>query len=127
MQAFCCGHNFAHPSTGVAALSDEHTEKTAHEIRFGESFPGHCIPFGARIFWKCLNPDINNETAKFKENAREGLFMGYHLHSGGRWSGDDLVLDTATYAKNPDGDLRHVHRVKDIIIPDGKFTFPVKD
>eukprot|EP00959_Pyramimonas_sp_CCMP1952_P450502 9432840-Pyramimonas_sp.AAC.1 len=50
MQAFCCGHNFAHGSTGVAALSNEHTEKTAHEIRFGETFPGHCIPFAARIF-----------------------------------------------------------------------------
>eukprot|EP00959_Pyramimonas_sp_CCMP1952_P148596 3108843-Pyramimonas_sp.AAC.1 len=22
------------------------------------------MPFGARIFWKCLNPEINNETAK---------------------------------------------------------------
>eukprot|EP00959_Pyramimonas_sp_CCMP1952_P254650 5318855-Pyramimonas_sp.AAC.1 len=63
MQAFCCGYTFAHPSTGVAALSDEHTEKTAHEIRSGESFPGHCISFGARIFCKCLNPEINNETA----------------------------------------------------------------
>eukprot|EP00959_Pyramimonas_sp_CCMP1952_P087541 1831620-Pyramimonas_sp.AAC.1 len=63
MQAFCCGHNFMHPSTGVASLSDEQKEKTAHEIRVGESFPGHCIPFGARLFWKCLNPEINNETA----------------------------------------------------------------
>eukprot|EP00959_Pyramimonas_sp_CCMP1952_P381147 7986325-Pyramimonas_sp.AAC.1 len=34
MQAFCCGHNFVHVSAGVAALSDEHTDKTAHEIRF---------------------------------------------------------------------------------------------
>eukprot|EP00959_Pyramimonas_sp_CCMP1952_P403791 8461478-Pyramimonas_sp.AAC.1 len=63
MQAFCRGNNFAHPSTGVAALSDEHTEKTAHEIRFGESLPRHCILRGARLFWKCLNPEINNETA----------------------------------------------------------------
>eukprot|EP00959_Pyramimonas_sp_CCMP1952_P088227 1845871-Pyramimonas_sp.AAC.1 len=49
------------------------------------------------------------------------------LGKGGRWSGDYLVLDTATYAKNPDGDQCHVHRVKDIISPDGKFTYPVKD
>eukprot|EP00959_Pyramimonas_sp_CCMP1952_P257806 5387648-Pyramimonas_sp.AAC.1 len=53
--------------------------------------------------------------------------MGYHVHSGGRWSGDYLVLVAVTCAKNPDGDLCHVHRVKDIIIPGGKFTFPVKD
>eukprot|EP00959_Pyramimonas_sp_CCMP1952_P084673 1770909-Pyramimonas_sp.AAC.1 len=49
MQAFCCGHNFVHVSTGVAALSDEHADKTAREIRFVESFPGHCIPLGARM------------------------------------------------------------------------------
>eukprot|EP00959_Pyramimonas_sp_CCMP1952_P430155 9009611-Pyramimonas_sp.AAC.1 len=71
VQTFCCGHNFVHPSAGVAALSEGHADKTAHEMRFGESFLGHCIPFGARIFWKCLNPEISNETAKFKENARE--------------------------------------------------------
>eukprot|EP00959_Pyramimonas_sp_CCMP1952_P295894 6189250-Pyramimonas_sp.AAC.1 len=63
MQTFCCGHSFVHASAGVAALNEEHADKTAHEIRFGESFPGHCIPLGARIFWKCLNPEINNETA----------------------------------------------------------------
>eukprot|EP00959_Pyramimonas_sp_CCMP1952_P293385 6135644-Pyramimonas_sp.AAC.1 len=40
MQAFCCGHNFAHASAGVAALSDEQTDKTAHEIRLGDSSPG---------------------------------------------------------------------------------------
>eukprot|EP00959_Pyramimonas_sp_CCMP1952_P147215 3081058-Pyramimonas_sp.AAC.1 len=53
--------------------------------------------------------------------------MCYNLHSGGRWSGDYLVLGTATCAENPDGELCHVHRVKDIIIPDGKFTHPVKE
>eukprot|EP00959_Pyramimonas_sp_CCMP1952_P421506 8830240-Pyramimonas_sp.AAC.1 len=72
MQAFCCGHNFAHPSTGVAALSEGHTDKTAHEIRFGESFPRHCIPFGARLFWKFLNQETYNETAKLKGNIPEG-------------------------------------------------------
>eukprot|EP00959_Pyramimonas_sp_CCMP1952_P460988 9480801-Pyramimonas_sp.AAC.1 len=53
--------------------------------------------------------------------------MGYHLHSGGRWSGEYLLLDTATCAKNPDGELCHLHRVKDIIIPNGKFTYPVTE
>eukprot|EP00959_Pyramimonas_sp_CCMP1952_P169055 3531612-Pyramimonas_sp.AAC.1 len=38
-----------------------------------------------------------------------------------------LLLDTATCAKHPGGDLCHLHRVKGIIIPDGKFTFPVKE
>ena len=25
--------------------------------------------------------------------TRPGLFVGYHQHSGGRWSGDYLVMD----------------------------------
>ena len=53
--------------------------------------------------------------------------MGYHLHSGGKWSGDYLVMDTATYAKHPDGRHCHVHRVKDIAIQDGRWAFPVKE
>eukprot|EP00959_Pyramimonas_sp_CCMP1952_P407981 8549873-Pyramimonas_sp.AAC.1 len=55
----CRGRNFAHASTGASALSDEHADKTAHENRYGESSPGHCIPFRVRIFWKCLNPEID--------------------------------------------------------------------
>ena len=36
-------------------------------------------------------------------------------------------MDTATYAKHPDDSLCHVHRVKDIVIPDGRWVFPVKE
>eukprot|EP00959_Pyramimonas_sp_CCMP1952_P397214 8322782-Pyramimonas_sp.AAC.1 len=53
--------------------------------------------------------------------------MGYHLHSGGRWSGDYLAIDAATYAKNPDGEHCHAHRVKNIVVPDGRPIFPVRE
>ena len=75
MQAFCCGRNFTSATTGVTAQDPDLEGQTAHEVRFGESFRGKLIPFGARIFWKCLNPDINKESAKFEEPTREGLFM----------------------------------------------------
>eukprot|EP00959_Pyramimonas_sp_CCMP1952_P188334 3938575-Pyramimonas_sp.AAC.2 len=53
--------------------------------------------------------------------------MGYHLHSGGRWSGDYPAIDAATYAQNPDGEHCHVHRVKDITIPDEGPVCPVRE
>ena len=54
-------------------------------------------------------------------------FVGYHLHSGGRWSGDCLVLDTERYAKNPDTGHDHLHRIKDIVVLAGRWVFPVKE
>eukprot|EP00959_Pyramimonas_sp_CCMP1952_P317502 6644863-Pyramimonas_sp.AAC.1 len=53
--------------------------------------------------------------------------MGYHLHAGGRWSSDYLVIDAATYAKNPDGEHCHVHRVNSIAVPDGRLIFPSRE
>eukprot|EP00959_Pyramimonas_sp_CCMP1952_P196959 4118221-Pyramimonas_sp.AAC.1 len=103
MQAICCGRNFARPSTGVAALSEEHADKTAHEIRFGESFPGHCVPFG--------NASIPRLATRLQSSKKilgdTYLWFTIYIQVD---VGDYLVLDTATYAKNPDGDLCHAHR-----------------
>eukprot|EP00959_Pyramimonas_sp_CCMP1952_P093430 1955426-Pyramimonas_sp.AAC.1 len=110
MQAWCCGRNFStRPCHGVAATLFACTDFSPHEVHFGASFNGHLVPYGIRIFWECLKPDLNNSAAKFDETIRAGLFMGYHLHSGGRWSGDYLVIGTATYAKNPVGEHCRVH------------------
>eukprot|EP00959_Pyramimonas_sp_CCMP1952_P462952 9484103-Pyramimonas_sp.AAC.1 len=112
-QAWCCGRNFTtRPRRGVAATMDAYTDFSSHEVHFGESFKGHIVPCGTRICWKCLDPDPNESAVKFDETIRKGFFMGYHLHSGGRWSGDYLVIDAATYAENPGGEHWHVHRVK---------------
>ena len=55
---------------------------------------------------------------------RRGLFMGYHWHSGLKWSGDYLVVDAETYARYGDGRHCHVMRTKEIEVPD-KPSFPV--
>eukprot|EP00959_Pyramimonas_sp_CCMP1952_P429207 8989397-Pyramimonas_sp.AAC.1 len=83
---------------------DACNDSSSREVHFGEPFHGHLVPFSVRKFWKCLRPDVSESAVKFDEITREDLFMGYHLHSGGRWSGNYLVIDTATYAKSPDGE-----------------------
>eukprot|EP00959_Pyramimonas_sp_CCMP1952_P401694 8416970-Pyramimonas_sp.AAC.1 len=53
--------------------------------------------------------------------------MGCHLHSGGRWSGDYRVIDAATCAEHPDWEYCHVHRVKNIVISEGRRGFPARN
>ena len=50
--------------------------------------------------------------------------MGYHLHSGGRWSGDYLVLDADKLNHAEDYRGCAPVRVKDIVVP-SIVTFPV--
>eukprot|EP00959_Pyramimonas_sp_CCMP1952_P096626 2019733-Pyramimonas_sp.AAC.1 len=90
-------------------------------------FPGTAYHFVLESFGNASIPRLTMRQQSSKKMLGKGYSWVAMLHSGGRWSGDYLVLDMATYAKNPDGDLCHVHRVKDITIPDGKFIFPVKD
>ncbi len=55
-----------------------------------------------------------------------GIFLGYHLHSGGLWSGDQLVQDAEAYQKRIEGASIPVHRMKDIHLGT-TLRFPVQD
>ena len=68
---------------------------------------------------------LRRSSRSLREKASS--WVNYHLHSGGRWAGDYLVIDSLTYGKCPDGSSCHVHRVKNVVIPDGKVVFPVKE
>ena len=37
--------------------------------------------------------EARDETAKFDATSRPGIFLGYRMNSGGRWSKDYLVMD----------------------------------
>ena len=57
-----------------------------------------------------------------------GVFLGYHIHPGGLWSGDYLVADLASFKTDCDAAKSKVkiHRAKEVV-PNhsGKFIFPV--
>eukprot|EP00959_Pyramimonas_sp_CCMP1952_P188333 3938575-Pyramimonas_sp.AAC.1 len=70
MQAWRCGRNFTtRPRHGVAATLDAYVDFSSHEVHFGDSFKGHLVPCGIRIFWKCPNPDLEKSAAKFDETT----------------------------------------------------------
>ena len=62
---------------------------------------------------------------KFGPKTRRGIFAGYHMHNGGKWSGDYLVVDADAFTSTPSSKSAYVHRVKEIT-HDGLIVFPVK-
>ena len=70
------------------------------------------------------NSDELAEQRKFDPPTRRGIFVGYHIHSGGRWSHDYLVIDAGSYSSHPDKLHVHVHRIREII-PTLPPQFPV--
>ena len=48
------------------------------------------------------------------------------MHTGGKWSGDYLVVDAAMYAKRPMEFAAHMRRFKEIVVG-SEVSFPVRD
>ena len=68
--------------------------KTPYERRFGESFQGPVIPFGALVEYL---PDSERDKARihqFEKKVLPGIVPGYALIAGGIWKGDILIADT---------------------------------
>ena len=118
-KCYCVLRNVSEPATSTDAT-------TPYQLRHKTNFKGKIIPFGALIQYK---PSSKRETellSKFGSKMLPAIFVGYHLHSGGRWSGDYLVIDAAAYQKRLDGSRIPVHRVKELHYS-GPAKFPVKD
>jgi len=81
---------------------------------------GHCkalqIPFGACVeFLPVANPNDKNKT--FEAKTRVGLFVGYHVQPGGRWTGDYLVVEFEALRYSPDlpPSSCKVHRTSEVV------------
>jgi hypothetical protein len=96
------------------------------EIRNGDSpwnkrhkrghFCGPRYPFGCAIHF-LPQRSMLKQLPKFGRHAVPGIFLGYHLISGGRWRGDFIVAAKSDFDKaaSGDGTLRfRVHRVKEV-------------
>ena len=100
--------------------------KTAYQLRHESDFCGKRLPFGCAVHYKPSAHREVDDIQKFEARTRTGILVGYHLHSGGKWSGDYLVVDAAMYNDHAEEFMPHAHRVKEIIV-DGKITFPVQN
>ena len=95
------------------------------KIVMAHCFHGMLIPFGALISYRPPPGKEGVELLKFEPRIRKGIFMGYHFHSGGRWSGDYVVLDCERYAMAESPRQCHPFRVKEVILTSGAHQFPI--
>lgn len=111
MRAFTCNYNFLHYDTKRGT--------NPHLERFGAKFKGNALVFGQRIRYLPSAKGELDAMSKFDSKLRDGIFVGYRMHSGGTWSGQYLVLDATRFQEQrPDhGHLAYDHGVNEIYVP----------
>ena len=100
--------------------------KTPYELRFGQAFHGRILPFGCSVQYKPSSEKEYRMLQKFGPTTRLDIFAGYHVHNGGKWSGDYLVIDAEALTSSDSQYRAYVHRVKEVI-QHGAFIFPMKE
>ena len=92
------------------------------------------IPFGCRVFFKS-SPISARQPSKFEGDAAAGVFLGYVLDPGGKWSGEYYVVDLSAFAgkplhrATPAAKLKvHVQRVRELnpVSPEDVY-FPLRN
>ena len=94
------------------------------EARFGESFTGLVVPFGAKVlYWH--NPKQNvPETSKFSSTGVEGIFLGYHVQPGFIFKREYLVAPVHNAVQAIEDGTLKVIRAKRVELIEGQFVFP---
>ena len=103
-KCFACLHNFT---------VKDNDGLTPYEKRHSCSFNGHLIPFGALVSFMPSGPR-KEKLQKFGPRQVEGMFIGYHMHTGGKWSGDYLIVGKEDYVSTESERDIHVQRVKEV-------------
>jgi hypothetical protein len=114
--------------------SDDNTLSTSYKLRFNEDFRGPIYPFGALVDYKPSSDKDKSRVHKFGKSTLEGIFLGYHQHAGGGWSGDLLVADVDALEGADDTSDIYTKRIKaEEVIPiqgkggKGTFVLPLVD
>ena len=75
---------------------EENGNMSPHERRFGHEFLGQLLPLGCKVLFRPPTPVIKAQH-KFAPRTMEGLFLGWHMLVGGKWSGDYWVVDLSDF------------------------------
>ena len=73
--------------------------KTSHERRFGESFTGPIIPFGALAEYLPNSERDKARIHQFGKKVLPGIFLGYALIAERIWKGDIPIADIEELGK----------------------------
>ena len=105
---------------------------TAYEAHIGEPFPGTAFPYGCGVFFKPA--PTKYIPSKASPRMSYGVFLGYRLAPGGKWTGEYLVADLEDFAGRDFSELAdprkwgdlHPHVTKVVKIGHMGLTFPCK-
>ena len=109
-------------STNIAIFDGDSTHNRRH--RLGH-FKGQYVPFGAYVDFM---PQPETRVESMGAKTIPGVFIGYHVHPGGLWSGDYLIADFAPFRRdcNVAKIKVNIHRVREIVMNrTGDFSLPV--
>ncbi|MFM7987357.1 MAG: hypothetical protein ACKPKO_49395, partial [Candidatus Fonsibacter sp.] len=103
------------------------------ERTHGEAFSGKLIPLGAKVMLKPANTK-SDSTSEMEPTSMTGVFVGYELMTGYRWSGiyvvwalDDFAhMDVSTKSSALSRRMRRPHKVKVIDRPFEGLGLPLK-
>ena len=97
-------------------------------------FRGIKVPFGARVLFKPNATRPQDVPGRHEPDSVEGVFAGYELSPGYRWSKRYLIwavtdFDGLKLRKNippEEFELREPFRVSRMVVPPGDWSFPLK-
>ena len=101
----------------------------------GVPFHGRLIPLGARVTFK-PNTTKKTDVQKMGPQTIDGIFVGYVLDPGLKWSGEYMAIALDDFANKSlainssafgEAQFRFPHRVKRVNIPGTNFQFPLKE
>ena len=111
-------------------MSKDNTGDIPLDTRYGgkATIPPR-IPFGALVSYM---PNKHNGRARtgFHPVLRPGLFLGYVMHTGGKWSQDYTIVDLDLFRGNPDAKpsdaQQYVHRTSRVDFQSTQPLFPLR-
>ena len=116
-------------SVGLNVVGGQHSP---YSRRRGVDFNGKFIPFGCIIDYLPLSRDAGTSTPVFGPRAIPGIFLGYHINSGGVWGhshkqGDYYVADFSQMQLKPTRQKPSRYRVSNIVFEKNNISFPLKE
>ena len=105
--------------------------RTAYRMLFGHEFEGLKLAFGSEVVYKPAYDGKHGEVAArvppIGDKTLPAVFLGYHLHPGGLWTGDNLIADMERLSCERLAIEIPIIRTKSVWNPNNDlFRFPVR-
>ena len=78
---------------------DQKKGTNGHVERHSRKFEGRPLPFGAKIRYLPSAEKEVEKREKLESSLRDAIFIGYRMHTGGRWTGQYQLIDAEAFTE----------------------------